>query len=492
MAHRRGGAADGRRGRLPLSRRRRIPCSLLLLFVGIRPTHPHGKLAYYLLPAFVITSLRLVWQGNLLAILFLFIGWALYCMSLRSLHIRGRTFFSYVACLVPSALMEIPNGVRRGLQPVPTSFFVRWLSIGIPLVVCGAFAFLFTMANPDASRWSFQQFELLAATMGDWLKTLHPGELFFLILVGTLSAGFLAPSIMPIPRASNPAKRDPTDISKTQFLISRNTLVAVNVLFVCYLIAEFLRMWNREFPAGFYYSGFAHQGAAWLTVALATTTLVLSAIFQSNLRSSNQLGQLHRLASVWLCLNVVLAIATYHRLMIYIGYNGLTHMRIVGMLGISSVVIGLFWTAFKIRHFQPFPWLVKRQLLTLLVVVFIYAVIPVDMITHAYNARRVGMGQLAPIVQITEHPVSAEGWLSALPLIHNDNDLIQSGIRAMMADRLLQGQKKPALWQKFQWSNFALQRAARQHQSQLEPYLTDRAKRDAAIQNLRQFAYQWY
>lgn len=35
-------------------------------------------------------------------------------------------------------------------------------------------------------------------------------------------------------------------------------------------------MWFRPFPTGFHYSGYAHEGAFWLTVALAMATITLS------------------------------------------------------------------------------------------------------------------------------------------------------------------------------------------------------------------------
>jgi len=52
----------------------------------------------------------------------------------------------------------------------------------------------------------------------------------------------------------------------------RNTLMTLIVLFTIYLVFEFITLWRREFPPGFYYAGYAHQGAAWLTFALALAT----------------------------------------------------------------------------------------------------------------------------------------------------------------------------------------------------------------------------
>ena len=56
----------------------------------------------------------------------------------------------------------------------------------------------------------------------------------------------------------------------------RNTLIALIGLFVVYLVFEFQTLWFREFPDGFYYAGYAHYGAAWLTLALALASGLLS------------------------------------------------------------------------------------------------------------------------------------------------------------------------------------------------------------------------
>ena len=61
----------------------------------------------------------------------------------------------------------------------------------------------------------------------------------------------------------------PRAVSDRYYAAVRNTLACVIGLFAVYLAFEFATLWFREFPKGFYYSGYAHQGAAWLTAALA-------------------------------------------------------------------------------------------------------------------------------------------------------------------------------------------------------------------------------
>ena len=49
------------------------------------------------------------------------------------------------------------------------------------------------------------------------------------------------------------------------------------------LVDEADYIWLREIPEGFYYSGYAHEGAMWLTIALAFSTFTLGTIFRGEL-----------------------------------------------------------------------------------------------------------------------------------------------------------------------------------------------------------------
>ncbi len=64
------------------------------------------------------------------------------------------------------------------------------------------------------------------------------------------------------------------------FLVLRNTLAVVILVYAVYLSFEFHTLWFRAFPKGFYFSGYKHEGAAWLTIGLALATSILSLIFR--------------------------------------------------------------------------------------------------------------------------------------------------------------------------------------------------------------------
>ena len=63
-------------------------------------------------------------------------------------------------------------------------------------------------------------------------------------------------------------------------------------LFAVYLALQFQTLWFRVFPKGFYYSGYAHDGAAWLSAALALATAALSAIFRGAVLQDPRLPRL--------------------------------------------------------------------------------------------------------------------------------------------------------------------------------------------------------
>src|SRR5262249_52116238 len=134
------------------------------------------------------------------------------------------------------------------------------------------------------------------------------------------------------------------------------------------------------------------------------------------------------------------------RLYIYIGFNGLTRMRIVGIFGIATVVAGLMLVVRKIRHREDFGWLIRRQLFACATAAYLYAVMPIDAMWVGYDVRRIMAGDPAPSVELAVHEIGPEGLLALAPLLDCDNHIIREGIRAMLAERrarLEEGAREP-------------------------------------------------
>ena len=239
------------------------------------------------------------------------------------------------------------------------------------------------------------------------------------------------------------------------------------------------------------------RAAAWLTVALALATAILSLVFRGRILHDPRLSRLRRLAWLWSFENILLATAVYHRLYIYIGFNGMTRMRMVGIYGMSAVVVGFILVVWKIIQNHDFVWLMRRHLWTLAVAVYLFAITPVDTIVTSYNVRRILGGDPAPSVQISEHPISAEGVLLLQPLLGCEDAKIREGIAAMLAKRQAEAQSLAAEREQEGWTTYQI--ADRMLLDSLDAsaakwakYTADPARREAAWKTFKDYAYQWY
>ena len=385
----------------------------------------------------------------------------------------------------------------------PAIHRTRWLNIVLPLVALVAFGLLFVLANPNLLTWFGQRVQWLGNWLRDSVLAFSPSmwEILFWVGVLWIAVGLLRPLAkrtsfydqLPDDEAGGSKETSPAPL----YAAFRNTLVTLIVLFVVYLAFEFNTLWFKQFPKGFYYSGYAHEGAAWLTVALALATGVLSLVFKGDVLRDPRLPTLRRLAWLWSFENFVLAVAVYHRLYIYIGFNGMTFKRTIGIFGMSAVVVGFVLVVWKIVHNHNFIWLLRRHLWTLAIATYLFAVTPVDMMVTHYNVGRILSGDPAPSVQISEHPIDAEGVLQLLPLLECKDAMIREGVAAMLARRQAEAHRLAADCEKKGWTTFQL--ADRMVLESLDRfgdnwkrYTADAANRDAAIRGFHDYAYQWF
>ncbi len=99
-------------------------------------------------------------------------------------------------------------------------------------------------------------------------------------------------------------------------------------------------------------------------MALALATLVLSLAFRGSLLSDPRIKRLRFWAWIWSLENFCWAWPSFHRMFIYIDFNGMTRMRVVGLLGTLSVIIGFALVVAKIVQGRGFLWLIRGQMWT--------------------------------------------------------------------------------------------------------------------------------
>ncbi|MCA9025504.1 MAG: DUF4173 domain-containing protein [Planctomycetaceae bacterium] len=370
-----------------------------------------------------------------------------------------------------------------------------WLNVILPLAALLIFGSIFILANPDLVTAFSKQLESFLTSMSTWLRGFSMWEVAFWCVSLWISMGLLRPIFPSLISKTSPDEALPIAESPL-YAPFRNTLLTVIGLFAVYLAFEFRTLWFREFPKGFYYSGYAHEGAAWLTLALALATVMLSLIFRGRTLGDPRLASLKKLAWAWSLENALLAITVYHRLLIYIGFNGMTRMRVVGLLGITCVVVGFALVIWKIKFHKRFLWLIRRQLWTVAAAVFVYAILPVDMLVHSYNVRRILAGDPAPAVQISVHPITNDGYLLLTPLLESDNEIIRDGVRAMLAAKTetleeTYVRKNSLDWTEIQYCNHILWENLASTEFEFEQFYNS-SERKAALERFHEYSHQWY
>jgi len=450
-----------------------------------------------------LLALRLVWMGTELAVLcgaglvFAF-GVALVGRQPDLLDVALHPWFALV-----SGLRGLYDHAQHSPRVGRLSPKAGWWGVVLPAAAVLAFGGLFVLANPNLRDPLAAWLQSLIDAVTTWFQHFDwtPGEGFFWLFAACGTLGLLRPylprrGLMDSLWRVLPVPAEPRVASDAWYAACRNTLAAVVVLFAVYLVFEFKTLWLREFTPPFSFQKYAHEGAAWLTVALALATAVLSLVFRGPLHRHPRVGTLRRLAGLWSLENLALAVAVYHRLNIYMGYNGLTRLRVVGMCGITLVVIGFLLMIWKIVRNRDFLWLVRRDLWALALMVVVYALLPVDAIVHTYNVRRIMNGDFAPAVAIVAHPVSAEGYLVLPPLLECDNAEIRHGITAMLAQRLLEAREEIENESRLGWTAYQCSEpvVVKRLEAALDDVTieTDPVARQEAIERFRRYAWQWY
>ena len=211
-----------------------------------------------------IAACRLVLLGSVwvfLAAVVLTFGLAL--ASARSfpwaLESASLTLLSWIDGLLWLASHRLP--VFRGQseqQAMDVSRTLRWV---LPLSAMLVFGAIFVFANPDLVDFASRKIQWTADQVFDWLRRLGTWELPFCIFVLLVGAGLLFPKLG---KRRIGGEDGPVSVSSPTpaplYEAYRNTLVGLIVLFVVYLVYEFIHLWMRDFPPGFYYAGYAHQG----------------------------------------------------------------------------------------------------------------------------------------------------------------------------------------------------------------------------------------
>lgn len=441
---------------------------------------------------------RLLWCGNELAFAIGLVLLGCVSISLNSGTIYLLDVIRFFGLLVPAGgagMVAYDRWLKKVLRHwvgVPT--FTRLLTVLMPPIAGLIFLTIFVLANPDIVKLVSAQLAELTRSFQAWVTDFvdTPARVLFWVGIAWLAVGLLRPLLPADVRADATSGPPVASGAESELYVAfRNTIQLLIALFAAYLGFEFWTMWFRTFPPKFHYSGYAHEGAAWLTVALALATLMLSAIFRGQMLRDPRMPFLRRIAMVWAIENLVLALAVYNRLSIYIGFNGMTRMRVVGILGISAVVAGFVLVVIKMWRGHNFAWVIRMQLMAVAIAIYLYAVAPVDYWVMSYNVRQIMAGNLAPSVQISHHPTSTEGMLMLFPLLDCPDPIIREGVAELLVDAHGELNRRRVLhWSAFQWANARFFRLA--HEGPSEPRIRSVKFTEGAAERFKTYSYRWY
>ena len=477
-----------------------FPVAVALLLWGRGPNEWKTSLIV-VTSLLILLSASMIWAGGYGQIIA-----AVWLLIAASLSAQGVTPYLLESTIALAAL--VPGGYeflhgfqlnwrRLVLDPVDHARPSRAMNYLLPIISVIVFGTVFVLANPDVIKELSIMLSGFYEQIQIWMSRFSAFEIVVWCLTFWLTAGLLYPAIR---RAAEThrifSSETKPDYDHPMFGPFRNTLATLISLFVVYLVFEFRTLWFRSFPEGFHYSGYAHEGAAWLTVALGLATLTLSLIFRGSMMHDPRVASLKALAWVWSTLNFLLAASVYNRLLIYVDFNGMTRMRVIGLLGISAVVGGFVLVLFKIVQRQRFIWLIRRQLWILALAIYLYLTVPVDLLVHRYNVQRILAGSVAPCVQISEHPISDDALPQLLPLLQSDNQTIREGIRALLRSRLILLQSatggKAQHWTSTQFGKTHALQQLQTAEASLRQGRTGDNNASSALQDFHDYAMQWW
>ncbi|MCL2776705.1 MAG: DUF4173 domain-containing protein [Polyangiaceae bacterium] len=326
---------------------------------------------------------------------------------------------------LPARIKSAYAGVRR-LTANTRLRGVSVLPIVVPIGLALVFVGVFALANPIVAR-GLDAVMNAVASIG-----LPPvARVFTWALFGLGALGLLRPAFW---RLRTPTANVTKEAKPTSLLVARNTFVLLNVVFLAYNALDAAYLWSGRPPAGLTTQQYSHEGAFWLAIALALLTVIVSVMFHGPLAHDSHTALARKLAFVWIGQGFVLSLGTYRRIAIHIAYSGLSDLRIVGILGITLVVVGMGLVALKVRRQRSFRWLVRWQLDAFALTAVLYAVAPTHWISAKVNVARITSGEYRPVVHMFRQSQNAESAATLLPLLHHEDHRIREGVAALLQE----------------------------------------------------------
>jgi len=330
--------------------------------------------------------------------------------------------FGATLATLPRRYLAFARGVHKSFASGRGAEGGGFAAVAIPVALVGVFVALFGLANPVVASW------IVAVSRSVSLPPLARVALWAVLLGAAVL--LLRPALRR--RFVVLALNTDGDASPAALATARNALYALNALFFAYNALDARVLWAGSAPPGMSERAYAHEGAAWLTVAIAALTVVVGVMFRAALAHDVRARTTRALAFVWLGQGLVLALGTYRRLFIHITTSGLSSLRILGIVGTSMVVVALVQMGMKLWRRLSFAWLLRRQLDAVAFGLLAFSLLPTHRISAPFNVRRVMAHDYQALVNVEEEAKEAESAAALLPLLAHDDERIRAGVAALL------------------------------------------------------------
>jgi hypothetical protein len=288
-------------------------------------------------------------------------------------------------------------GPFRFVRDVPAMFdrstamaaIAAWI---IPVVLGGVFVFLFTSANPLIEKWIQIVAPDNAASHINFSRSLFWVATFAVVWpfihLRWRGARKTAAGETAMNWPETVARAPETRTLSTGFFGSAaivRSLVLFNLLFAVQTALDMIYLWgNATLPPDITYAAYAHRGAYPLIVtALLAAGFVLAAM-RPGVRAEHS-RVIRPLVYIWVAQNVLMVVSSILRLDLYVQIYLLTGWRVAAFIWMMLVAVGLLLIVARIALNRSNDWLVRANLVTLTVTLYLCSLVNFDPIIADYN-----------------------------------------------------------------------------------------------------------
>jgi hypothetical protein len=213
--------------------------------------------------------------------------------------------------------------------------------------------------------------------------------------------------------------------TRAETISSGMVLVVLNLLFLAANVADALFLWSGQaLPVGLDFKGYLHEGVDTLIFTVILSAIVLTAIFQQDLKVAQNRG-LKVLAFAWIAQNLFLMLSVSEKLRRYIVTNEMTVERLSTIIFLILVAVGFVLLMIKISRDRSISWLIGGCALAVFGILFITQFLDLAGWSASYNEARWesdGTGHFNASYAVTMGPASWPALRRAHDRDPSDND----------------------------------------------------------------------